>query len=129
MSTIWSSRARKRSFCPPSRRSLGRIESPSAKPTGGQNHDKTFRSICKKSNRTPSLSCKCKYLPIRANGSKIRRFRILHRRRQSRLRGGLAPSARENVAESGERTNAITDDLGCRQNRRRKDRTGDAPQP
>src|SRR3984885_4709881 len=49
--------------------------------------------------------------------------------RQSRLRGGLAPSARENEAESGERTNAITDNFGYRQNRRRKDRTGDAPQP
>jgi hypothetical protein len=40
-STIWSSRARKRSFCPLSRRSLGRSESPSAKPTERQNHDQT----------------------------------------------------------------------------------------
>src|SRR5580704_18359075 len=38
MSTIWSSRARKKSFCPLSRRSLGRIESPSDKPTERQNH-------------------------------------------------------------------------------------------
>ena len=42
--------------------------------TEGQNHDQTFRSICKKSSRPLSLSCKCKHLTIRANGSKIRRF-------------------------------------------------------
>jgi hypothetical protein len=49
-STIWSSRALKKSLCPPSRRSFGRIESPSAKPTERQNHDQTPRSICKKSS-------------------------------------------------------------------------------
>ena len=42
---------------------------------------------------------------------------------------GFAPSTRDNVTERRERTNAITDDSGCRQNRRRKDRAGDAPQP
>jgi hypothetical protein len=49
-STIWSSRALKKSLCPLSRRSFGRIESPSAKPTERQNHDQTPRSICKKSS-------------------------------------------------------------------------------
>jgi len=43
-------RARKRSFCPLSRRSLGRIESPSVKPTERQKHDKAPQSICKKSS-------------------------------------------------------------------------------
>jgi hypothetical protein len=36
---------------PLSRRSLGRIESPSAKPTERQNHDRTSGSICKKAGR------------------------------------------------------------------------------
>jgi hypothetical protein len=40
-----------------------------------------------------------------------------------------AASTRENVAESRERTNAITDELGRSQDWRRKDRAGDAPQP
>src|ERR1700734_1050568 len=77
---IWSRRALKRSFCPLSRRSLGRIESPSAKPTERQNHDQTSGSICKKSNQQPPLSCKCSDLPFRGNASKIRPFRILHGR-------------------------------------------------
>jgi hypothetical protein len=59
---------------------LGPHRITSAKPTGGQNHDKPIRSICKKTGPPPSLSCKCNDLPIRANASKIRRFRILHRR-------------------------------------------------
>src|SRR5580698_1658188 len=80
MSTIWSRRALNRSFCPLSRRSLGRIESPSAKPTERQNHDQTPRSICKKSSQQTLHSCKCNDLPTFANPSKIRRIRILHRR-------------------------------------------------
>ena len=51
VSTIWSRRALNRSFCPLSRRSLGRIESPSAKPTERQNHDK--RPINEKSPMQP----------------------------------------------------------------------------
>src|SRR5271165_6371678 len=80
MSMIWSRRARKRSFCPLSRRSLGRIESPSAKPTERQNHDQTPRSNCKKSSRPLPLSCKCNDLPIRGNVSKISRVQVLHGR-------------------------------------------------
>src|SRR5580698_3999131 len=79
-STIWSSRARKRSFCPLSRRSLGRIESPSAKPTERQNHDQTTRSICKKRNQQRPLSCKRNNLTILGGASKIRRLRIVHGR-------------------------------------------------
>jgi hypothetical protein len=52
----------------------------SAKPTERQNHDQMIRSIRKKSNRPPSLSCKCNDSLIRANPSKTRRLRILHRR-------------------------------------------------
>src|SRR5271157_1161675 len=78
MSMIWSSRARKRSFCPLSRRSLGRIESPSAKPTERQNHDRRSGSICKKSSRLTQISCKHNDLPVSGNASKIRRVRILH---------------------------------------------------
>jgi hypothetical protein len=37
-----------RSFCPLSRRSLGRIESPSIPPMEGENHGQSHRSICKK---------------------------------------------------------------------------------
>ena len=39
----------------------------------------------------------------------------------------LTSSTRENMAKGRERTNAIANDLGRRQNRRRKDRAGDAP--
>src|SRR6202042_460111 len=81
--TIWSRRASKRSLCPLSRRSLGRIESPSAKPTERQNHDQTPRSICNKSSRQPLLSCKRNALPIPGNASKIRQVRILHGRQPS----------------------------------------------
>src|SRR6478736_5156599 len=83
MSTIWSSRALKKSFCPLSRRSLGRIESPSDKPTERQNHGQTIRSICKKSSRQTLLSRKRNNLPIRVNASKIRRVQILHGQRGS----------------------------------------------
>src|SRR5258708_39309267 len=82
MSMIWSSRALKKSFCPLSRRSLGRIESPSAIPTERQNHDQTRRSICKKSSRQTPLCGKGNDLPIRGNAPKIRRARILHGRLQ-----------------------------------------------
>src|SRR5271155_5099633 len=87
---IWSSRALKKSFCPLSRRSLGRIESPSAKPTERQNHDQTTRSICKKRNQQRPLSCKRNNLTILGGASKIRRLRIVH----GRLANGAAFGAR-----------------------------------
>jgi hypothetical protein len=61
-----------------SRRSLGRIESPSVKPTERQNHHQTSGSIRKKTSRQTLISCKRNNLPIPANASRIRRCRILH---------------------------------------------------
>ena len=79
--------------CPLSRRSLGRIESPSAKPTERQNHDRTSGSICKKASRQTPLTCKCNDLPIPGNASKIRPLRIVHGRLITlRLLGGVAVS-------------------------------------
>src|SRR5208282_3383761 len=80
MSTIWSSRALKRSFCPLSRRSFGRIESPSAKLTERQNHDQTPQSMCKKSSLPPQLSCECEHSPTPATPKKISPLQILHGR-------------------------------------------------
>src|SRR5271155_3923026 len=80
MSTIWSSRARKRSFCPLFRRSFGRIESTSAKLTAEENHGQRRRSICKKSSRQTLLSCNCKDSKKPTIPRKTRRLRILHGR-------------------------------------------------
>src|SRR5271156_486044 len=80
MSTIWSSRARKRSFCPLFRRSFGRIESTSAKLTAEENHGQRRRSICKKSSRQTLLSCNCKDSKKPTIPQKTRRLRILHGR-------------------------------------------------
>jgi hypothetical protein len=44
------SRAMNRSFWPLSRRSLGRIETPSTEPVEEENHAQSRRSICKKSS-------------------------------------------------------------------------------
>src|SRR5450432_3832256 len=49
LSTIWSSRARKRSFCPLSRRSFGRIESP---PPADEGEGITSRSA--------AIGCDCR---------------------------------------------------------------------
>src|SRR5271157_2963437 len=51
-----------------------------------------------------------------------RRWRALSRR-------VLMPSSGENMAKSRQRPNAIANDLGGRQNWRRKNRARDAPQP
>src|SRR5271154_3320618 len=80
MSMIWSSRARKRSFCPLFRRSFGRIESTSAKLTAEENHGQRRRSICKKSSRQTLLSCNCKDSKKPTIPRKTRRLRILHGR-------------------------------------------------
>jgi hypothetical protein len=69
-----------KSLCPLSRRSLGRIESPSTEPMEEENHAQSRRSICKKSSQSSRRSCKRKYLPSLANADETRVFRIFHGR-------------------------------------------------
>ena len=62
-SRIWSSRARKRSVCPVSRRSLGRMESPRIAPMRAGNHAASRRSICNEARPQPVETGKHEYLP------------------------------------------------------------------
>ena len=86
VSTIWSSRARNRSVCPLSRRSLDRIELPPTKPTERQNSrsNDPIRSRKKRNQQRP-LSCKRNNLTILASAlQKSGRLQIVHGQLASR---------------------------------------------
>ena len=80
MSTIWSSRARKRSFCPLSRCSFGRIESPPPADERRRNHVPSRHAICKIAAAITVSSGKHEDLQNSLNARKQRRLRDLHRR-------------------------------------------------
>ena len=82
MSTIWSSRARKRSFCPLSRCSFGRIESPPPADERRRNHVQRRHAICKIAAAITVSSGKHEDLQNSLNARKQRRLRDLHRRQK-----------------------------------------------